>query len=114
MAWEAAPTTESISQGNNGAWVSLAPKELAHIQVERTDVGSTDRVRIIIHTTTDGGTTVDTEPLFQMEVQSAASTVQPLLVQGPKEFRVRIENAATAPTDTIAVDVHIVKDGGLS
>jgi hypothetical protein len=114
MAWEASETTYSVAQDAASVLIELAPKEIAHIQVERTDAGTDDRIRVIVQTSTDGGTTWDTEPLFQMEVRAAASTIQPMLVQGPKAFRIRIENATTPQTESITTDIHVVKDGGLA
>ena len=92
-------------------WYELAPKELAHVQADRTDAGSTDPMRVFIESSVDNGTTIDEIALTEIEIPQAFDRGS-LMVMGPHYFRVGMANIGV--TDTITVDIHVNRDGGLA
>jgi len=112
MAWEATLSTTSVAEDAYTPWLELAPKELAHVQVHRTDLGSADAMRIFVESSVDGGSTADEVALTDMEIPANLNNGS-LSVFGVNYFRVGMENPVDTG-DAIVVTISIRRDGGIA
>jgi len=114
MAWETTWTLHpELEEGDYIPLVSLLPYEVAHVQVERTDAGTTDSFKVFAEASIDNGVTVDTEPLVEFEIEpSPSADVVSFFVMGPPFFRVGMTKVGS--TDTITVKVRTRKNGGIA
>lgn len=110
MAWDTVVVTPDLAEGEFTVFFELDPKALAHIQVERKDGGSIDQMRIFIQSSVDG---VLIDDVAITEIQIPASLVRgSLFVMGPHFFRAGMTKVGVS--DTITVDIHVTRDGGLA
>ncbi len=111
MAWESVhSSTVGLAEDAKTNWISLDPKELAHVQVARTDGGTTDPVIIKVYGSVDA-LIEDTIPLWAFTTAAALNSVASFFVQGPRYFRVELTTGGS--TDDVVVDVHVLRDGGI-
>lgn len=107
--YQATKDDDLVTQGNDSLTRILTPGEGVGIQVERTDVGTTDDTFVGIIFSLDD-TVYDADPSWRRRVKFAQFPFS-LPFRAPfKFFRVRIENAS-AGGDTIICRVSTLKDG---
>ncbi len=111
MAWETTPTVSTLAEGEFTALISIVPKEWAHVQIERTDTGTTDAMVIDVQASIDN-VLLDTVPLANFQIDPDPSKdIFSFVIAGVRFFRVGM--TALGSTDTIVVKVHVLRDRGL-
>lgn len=111
MAWSAPVSDTAIAEGAKGQWVTLLTKEIAHVHVTRTDIGTTDTAVIRIYGSVDGGVSIPDIPIQQFLMDPNDNDVD-FTVTGLFSYAIGV--AKIGSTDTVTIDVKHVRDGGLT
>jgi len=115
MAWSAKTTQSSVSIGTPTGTattnsVTLSPNESADIQIERTDVGTTDDLIVQVQSTLDDTSeTWDDHPMGQFRMNPSDGGALSFTVSRLYKFRLKLDGSGV--TDTIVIDFSYRKDG---
>ena len=108
--WEpTVQTTTGLAEGAFTVLYALLPKETAHIQVDRTDLGTSDAVRIFVQSSVDQ-VVLDDVSITEMVIP-ADKLRESMFVTGPGFFRVGMEPIGSS--DAVVVTIRIRRDGGI-
>lgn len=109
MGWGDVTVLKSdLAEGGTTSAVTLNPGEKAHVQVDRTDAGTTDAYIIGVLGSIDGTAGLDSLALIEFRIGATDGPFS-FLVGGVYSFAITM--SAEGSTDTVTVDVEYRKDG---
>jgi len=108
MSWRNEILAFELTENDTSDSYRLGAKELAQVQVERTDNGSTDTMSIGVYASTDE-ITWDTTPIMEMYFDGQYVKGS-FMIYAVRYFRITMSPVGGA--DIITCDVKISRDGG--